>query len=158
MFSPSLIFLKIKVLIKVSFKLFYFIQILRYKFLWLDVSNYPLWWLFSYVLILFDCEPLVRGSQFPWDCHVPWAVDTSFLTGHHNNPTGVSFWLVFMLISHLRPLYLVTGNLDPKPVKLFWDANCLRATLCTPIARVDINLSSWVSEVASEVLLILFHG
>lgn len=67
------IVLKIKVLIKVSFKLFYFIQILRYEFFDLMCLTIPYDDVFSYMIIPFDCEPLFRGNHFLWCYHAPGA-------------------------------------------------------------------------------------
>lgn len=100
--------------------------------LWFNVSANPCDALFSFVIIIFDDESLFgRRGNFPWDSHVSWAVEVSFLTRHLQGPIGFrSVWLVFILISQLVSLYRVRSrNLETKPVKLRQDASFLSMTL-----------------------------
>lgn len=72
------------------------------QILWLEISaNYPLDGLFffsNYDIWLW--ASLQWGSLPNGIPTCPWAVEVSLLTRHHK-PIGFSFWLVFMLISHM---------------------------------------------------------
>lgn len=85
---------------KVSSTLFNYIQILRCKGFDLRyLLTIPYMVCFSSVITL-DWSLSSVGDHFPQDAHKPLGC-ASVLTRHHKDPTSFSFWLVFMLISHM---------------------------------------------------------
>lgn len=100
MFILSLIFLNVKSTYESFFQIVLLYPDTEMQMLWLEVSaNYPLDDLFFFCDYI-GLEPLFSGGSLPTGFPLTLGC-ASVLTRHHRDPTGFSFWLVFMLISHM---------------------------------------------------------